>query len=511
LFTPRIVWSQIHVEHRGDNTIYKITVNVVERSTPAINYRGRSGETSIDFRGTNLLPEARGYAKIESKRGYEQVVVDFDRLQPASRFGPEYLTYVMWAITPEGRAINLGELVLDGDHGHLDVTTDMQTFGLIVTAEPYFAVRQPSNVVVMENRLRKDTEGKIEVISAKYELLERGQYVVAVPPNEVTPIRLDKKTPLDLYEARNALRIASWSGADKDASDTYRKAESLLQQAEMEEVRKPGSHEVSTVARSAVQTAEDAREIALKRQAEARAEKERADAAAREAEIRAQAQRAQQAAAEESASRARAEVEQRLEAERRARAEAEAAKAKAEADLAVQQAEMKREALQAEAGRARAAAEQAERDKAQLRQQLVDQLNRILETRDTARGLIVNMSDVLFATGKWDLKPGTREKLAKIAGIVMSHPGLRLQIEGHTDSIGSEEYNEVLSERRAYAVRDFLIQQGVNPDVVTARGYGESMPVTDNSTPAGRQQNRRVEMVVSGDVIGQPLTPPTSR
>ncbi len=471
---------------------------------------GRSGETFIDFKGTSLLPQARGFAKVESKHGYEQVVVDFEHLQPAMRLGPEYLTYVMWAITPEGRAINLGELVLDGDNGHLNVTTDMQTFGLVITAEPYFAVRQPSNVVVMENVLRKDTEGRIEVIDAKYELVDRGQYVAHVPNNEVRPFAFDKHVPLDLYEARNAVRIAGWTGAREDASDTFHKAESLLKQAGTGGNAQVGQpRRFHSRSREAVQTAEDAREIALKHQAEARAEKEREDAAAREAAIQAQAQQAQQQAADEAASRARAEEQQRLEADRRVQAEAEAAKARAEADLAAQRAEMKSQALQAEANRARLNADMAKHEKEQLRLQLVDQLNRILETRDTARGLIVNMSDVLFSTGKWDLKPGAREKLAKIAGIVLSHPGLRLQIEGHTDSVGSEEYNQVLSERRADTVREFLIEQGVQANAVTAQGYGKSLPVADNSSATGRQQNRRVEMVVSGDVIGQPLTPPT--
>src|SRR5205823_1190394 len=189
----------------------------VEQTTPAINYRHRSGSTLIDFRGTALLPDSRGVAKVESKQGYIRIESEFDKLQPATRFGPEYLTYVMWAITPEGRAINLGEIILNGDNSKLNVTTDMQAFGLIVTAEPYFAVRQPSNVVVMENAIRPDTVGKIEAIDAKYELLERGQYVVNVPPKDLRPIQLDRKTPLDLYEARNAVRVASWAGADKDA------------------------------------------------------------------------------------------------------------------------------------------------------------------------------------------------------------------------------------------------------------------------------------------------------
>jgi len=507
-FLPPDAWSQVQVQQpRGDQPIYRITINVVERSTKAINYRHRGGSTTIGFRGTPLLAEAHGEAKIESKQGYIEIEVEFDELQPATRFGPEYLTYVMWAVTPEGRATNLGEVILNGDRSKLNVTTELQAFGLIVTAEPYFAVTQPSNVVVMENYVRSDTVGKVEEIEAKYELLERGHYIVNLPPGELRPIPLDKDTPLDLYEARNALRIARWAGADKSATDSYVKAQALLQQAEGEQARHPGRRNVSMAAREAVQTAEDARLIALKRQADERMAKERADSSAREAEAKAQADRARAEADRQVASRRQAENEQRLEADRRARAEADAMKAKAEADAAAERAALERDAIRAEADRARQAAAQAERERAELRKQLTEQLNLILETRDTARGLIVNMSDVLFDTAKWTLKPGAREKLAKIAGIVISHPGLTLQVEGHTDSVGADDYNQELSEKRASSVRGFLVQQGVKSSTITAQGFGESMPVADNGNSAGRQVNRRVELVVSGDVIGSPRPP----
>jgi hypothetical protein len=203
----------------------------------------------VDFRGTPLLPDARGEAKVESKQGYIEIEVEFDDLQPATRFGPEYLTYVMWAITPEGRSTNLGEVILNGTKSKLNVTTELQAFGLIVTAEPYFAVSQPSDVVVMENIVRKDTVGKIEEISAKYELLQRGEYVLKAPPAELKPIPLDSNTPLDLYEARNAVRIARWVGADKDAAESFVKAEKLLQQAEAYKARKAGTKPVAMTAR----------------------------------------------------------------------------------------------------------------------------------------------------------------------------------------------------------------------------------------------------------------------
>jgi len=525
-----------------DSPIFKLTVNVVERTTKAINYRHRSGATMVDFRGTPLLPKARGEAKVESKQGYIEIEVEFDDLQSATRFGPEYLTYVMWAITPEGRATNLGEVILNGTKSKLNVTTELQAFGLIVTAEPYFAVSQPSDVVVMENFARKDTLGKVEEISARYELLQRGEYVVNAPPAELKPIALDNKTPLDLYEARNAVRIARWVGANKDAAESYMKAEKLLLQAEAYKARKAGTKPIAMIAREAAQTAEDARLIAVKRQEEQRLEQERQAAADREAEAKAEAARAQAQAEEDSRLRAQAETDKRLEAERRARAEAERAVAEAQAELARERAlreqaaaeqarsaaaraEAERAAAQAqaEAERARAlneqasaeqarqAAARAEREKAELRSSLVQQLNLILDTRETERGLVINISDVLFDSGQYTLKSIAREKLARVSGIVLAHPGLRLQAEGHTDSVGSDNFNQALSEKRALTVRDFLVEQGIPIASLGAQGFGKTMPVATNDTAAGRQRNRRVELVVAGDVIGIPITASLTR
>ncbi|OFW24226.1 MAG: flagellar motor protein MotB [Acidobacteria bacterium RIFCSPLOWO2_02_FULL_59_13] len=483
---------------------------IVERTAKAINYQHRNGATKIDFSGTPLMPAARGEAKVESKQGYIEIEVEFDDLQSATRFGPEYLTYVMWAITPEGRATNLGEVILNGTKSKLNVTSELQAFGLIVTAEPYFAVTQPSDVVVMENILRKDTVGKIEEIDAKYELLERGQYTLNVLPADLQPITLDKNTPLDLYEARNAVRIARWAGADVSAAESFQKASKLLEQAENYKTRKAGSKPIAMAAREAVQTAEDARLITLKRQGQERLEQERAASSDREAQANIATDRAQAEADASARGRAQAEQEQRLESERRARAEAESAAAQAraastrmEAELAANRAARDKEAAQSESEQARKiAAEQAEREKQELRDKLAEQLNKVLETRDSARGLIVNMSDVLFDTGKYTLRPVAREKLAKLSGILLAHLSLELEVEGHTDSVGSEEYNMQLSERRANAVRDYLIHEGINSSSIAARGFGEDQAIATNDTAAGRQENRRVEMVVSGDAIG---------
>jgi outer membrane protein OmpA-like peptidoglycan-associated protein len=379
-------------------------------------------------------------------------------------------------------------VLLNGNSSKMEVTTDLQTFGLIVTAEPYFAVTQPSDVVVMENFVRNDTQGTIEEIDAKYELLQRGQYVLNVNPAELRPIPLDPKTPLELYEARNAIRIARWTGADRYAADTFQKAEVSLQNAEEELHGKIGKRTVAQNSRDAAQNAEDARLITIRKMEQEEAANAKAAADRREAEANEQAAAAQRAKNEADRAKAQAQAEAD-----RARSDAEAARAAALAQEA---------AARAQLDQARMTAAQAEEEKRQLREQIRQQLNLILETRETARGLIVNMSDVLFDTGKYTLKPGAREKLAKIGGIILAHPGLRLAVEGHTDSVGGDEYNQQLSEQRAAAVRGYLVSQGVTPDAITAVGFGKSRPVTDNSTAVGRQQNRRVELVVSGEAIG---------
>jgi len=521
----------------ADSPTLTISVNVVERTTKAINYRHRGGATTIDFKGTALLPKARGEAKVESKQGYIEIEVEFDDLQTAAQFGPEYLTYVMWAITPEGRATNLGEVILNGTKSKLNVTTELQAFSLVITAEPYFAVLQPSDVIVMENAVRADTFGRIEEISTKYELLQRGQYTLNAPAEELKPLPTDRETPLDLNQARNALRIARWAHADVDASDSFAKAERQLNEAEAYKSRRAGMKPISMLAREAAQTAEDARLIALRRQEEQRLADERQAAADREADAKAQADRAKAMSEEESRRRMQAELEQKLEAERRARAEAESAASLAQAEAARQRAlrdqaaaEQAREAAvraeaeratamamaeaervralneQAAAEKAREAAARAEREKAELRSSLIQQLNLVLDTRETERGLVINISDVLFDSGQYTLKATAREKLARVSGIVLAHPGLRLEAEGHTDSIGTDEFNQQLSEKRALAVRDFLVEQGLPVTSLGAQGFGKTMPVAANETAAGRQRNRRVELVVAGDVIGIPFT-----
>jgi outer membrane protein OmpA-like peptidoglycan-associated protein len=474
------------LDRSGRVPVYRVTV--VQRMTKAINYRHRSGPTEVNFQGTDLMPQARGKIVVNSKQGRIEIKARMEDLTPATQFGPEFLTYVLWAVTPEGRPKNLGEVLLNGDNSKIEVTTDLQTFGLIVTAEPYFAVTQPSDVVVMENVVSDRTTGTIEPIDAHYELLQRGQYLLNVSPADRQTLIIDRKTPLELYEARNAIRIARWTGAETFAADSLQKAETSLQNAEDEYAgRSANKKTVAQNSRDAAQAAEDARLITVRHIEDQRLADERAATAKREADAAAQASQAEseRAAAEQA----------RLEAER------DKEKADAAAQRALQQKTAADADRAAEAERSRRAVAQAEEDKARLREQLREQLNAVLETRETARGLIVNMSDVLFDTGKYSLKPGAKEKLAKISGIVLGHPGLQLAIEGHTDSVGSDEFNQRLSEQRADTVRSYLLAQGVPSDSVTARGLGKDQPVASNNTASGRQLNRRVELVVSGSTI----------
>ena len=498
-------------------------VNVVSRSVQAVNYEHRSGASKLDFAGTDLMPSANGEAKVNSKRGSIEIEAEFGNLQKPTTFGNEYLTYVLWAISPEGRAVNVGEVLVSDNHrSKLNVTTDLQAFALIVTAEPYYAVRQPSNVVVLENVAREDTKGTTEAVNAKYELMERGGYIPT--GYKFDPVVLNARLPLEFFEARNALRIAQSEGAEQYASDSYEHAIQLMNNAdEYATSRHIDRKPLIAVAREAVQTSEDARAIAVKKLDEIRLSNERQDSADAQAKSQGQAddairQKDQAQSDAVNALAAKTQAESDAAKARADAAEAQSATAQAQSDMATSAATSASEvsAAQADAEQSRLAAEQAqqsaqqaETDKAAMRTRLSEQLNSILQTRDSARGLIVSMSDVLFDTGKYSLKPGAREKLAKVAGILLAYPGLDIEVGGYTDNVGSDEMNQTLSENRAGSVRDYLVQQGVLTNSVSARGFGNTSPVASNDSSSGRQQNRRVELLVSGEAIGSPVNATT--
>ncbi len=494
-------------------------VNVVSRTTRAVSYKHRSGSTRINFQGTDLMPSATGEARVDSKRGTLDIQAEFSGLERPTSFGNEYLTYVLWAISPEGRAVNIGEVLVGDNHrSKLDVTTDLQAFALVVTAEPYYAVRRPSNVVVLENAIRSDTVGATEAVDAKYELIDRGGYIPT--GYNFDPVVLSANLPLEFFEARNAVRIAKSAGAETFASSSYENAVRKMRQADdLAIMRHPDRKALIAASREVVQTADDAREIAVKRIDADRIGADRDAAATRVADANAQSDEDKRArrhadAARADADRRRADADLAAAAAQQQQQAAQADSdrnrvAAADANQAAANAQQGQRDAEADADRNRAAAassdlqlQQAVQDREDLRARLLVQFNAILATHDTARGLVVNLSDVLFDTAKFTLRPEAREKLAKISGIILAYPDLRLAIEGNTDSVGSDEMNQELSERRAGAVLDYLANQNIPASSMTSHGFGKTQPIASNDTPEGRQQNRRVELIVTGDVIG---------
>jgi outer membrane protein OmpA-like peptidoglycan-associated protein len=509
----------------SNSSSFPTATATVSRTTKAMHYRLQSGSTKIDFQATDLLQGASGEAKIEGKKTNFEVEAKFTGFEPATKFGLEYLTYVLWAVSPQGRPDNLGELSLDKNgNGHVKAFTDLQTFGMVVTAEPYFAVTQPGNMVVAESVAISGAA--TENIEARYEVVTRGTYSSTNTHIQDAIFGIDSKTPLALFEARNALRIAHIAEADKFAASIIAKASQQESHAEDLYRQKQNKATIEAAAKEATQTAEEARVMAVKQKAEQEAQ---ADAAAREAKARADADAQARGRAEAETARAQAE-QARMQAEQ-AKAEAErmkqeaiaaaqeASRQKEEAEKAKADAVAQQQALAAETEKAKADAaqseslrqqaeimrQQAEKDKADLRARLLQQLNSILATRDSARGLIANMSDVLFRSGSYELLPAARERLAKVSGIILAYPSLHLAVEGHTDSVGGDEYNQNLSEHRAESVREYFVQQGVPANSIEAKGFGKTEPIAANDTAEGRAQNRRVELVLSGDAIGSSI------
>jgi len=463
--------------------IYKVTV--IGRTVSAVNYQYRSGPTQIDFRGTVLLPSAKGEATVESKAGRTEIDAHFEHLAPAQQFGAEYLTYVLWAITPEGHAKNLGEVLANGsDKGHTRVTSDLQAFGLIVTAEPYAAVHSPSDVVVLENQVRPDTIGTTEPIQAHYELMPRGAYTYNVPAGLGATGRKVSMTEyeetVELYQAQNAVQIAEAQGAAQYAPDVFKKARAQYETARQLHSDRAGKTAIITAARQAAQTAEDARTLTVARKhdaelAAARGEAERQQQLRLQAE--ADAQRAQSQAADAQAQAVAAE-NARIQAEARANAAAAAPPAMVvEREVVVQ--------TQPD--------DSGHKAQMTLRARLMAQLNGPLEALDTARGLIVTVPDSDFRGTA--LTASTTSSLAHVAATVMSQRGLTIEVDGNSDS--AEPSAERIALERAAAVKDALILAGLQPDRITTRGLGNTQPFGPNAS-----DNRRVEVVIHGDPIG---------
>jgi outer membrane protein OmpA-like peptidoglycan-associated protein len=468
--------------------------SLISKSTVAIGFTVGGGSTKVDLTGTSLMPQANGEAKVQARAnaGLTNIELSVKGMTPPSKLGAEYLTFVLWVVTPDGRTGNSGELLINKNgEGKLVATTPAQAFSIIISAEPYFAVRVPSEMVVLEMETRKNTKGKLFPIT-EYKLMKRDQYAKLGNPLALTPDL--SRVPLEMFEARNAVDIAKARGAAQYSPDIFSKAQASLAMAENYLTSNADKKQIVSTAKQAVQFAEDARAFAAERQDQERIAAERqaaANKARSEAEAKADAEAKRQA---EIAAAKQAQIKAEADAEAKRQAELAAAK----------QAQMQAEAdaLKAKEDAAKAEAERARQAAADLRAQLLEQFNKVLPTTDTPRGLQVNMGDVLFDTGKYNLRMPAQLGLAKLSGIVLSHPGLKLAIEGYTDTTGTAAFNQTLSEQRANAVRDYLIQQGLDAGSVTAQGFGPADPVASNDTPQGRQQNRRVEIIISGEVIG---------
>lgn len=474
-------------------------VILAKRHTLAVRYKDND-DTSVNITGTPLNPQAMGKADVKRKEGRTRVKVKMEHLGHPQSLGAYYTTYVLWAVAPEGQADNLAELPIRNDF-EVDVTTAFQTFGLIITAEPHSAVKLPSPVIVAENTLRKGTEGVIEASRIEYSGDPGDLYVVSTP--NAPALSADYNTPLMILGARRSVEIASRAGARRFAEQELREAEVKL--AALEQTwpsRRKDEEKFSGLAHDVMRLGERARELSVERLTQARLDAERRAARNTIADARSEAERAkdeaerareQAAASQDAAGRAERELaEARLRVEQ---AQTEADKAKAREDLA-----------RVEAERARMDAEQAKREKDALQQRLFMSISAILDTRREARGLIVNLSDVLFDFNQASLKPGAREKLSKLAGILLAYPGtFHMEIEGHTDAIGSQDYNQKLSEDRAQSVASYLLKAGITSGrIVAVRGFGKLTPVSTNDTPEGRQMNRRVEIIIA-DLDGQPV------
>jgi outer membrane protein OmpA-like peptidoglycan-associated protein len=483
------IWAQ--------DTVPLYNVTVIEHSLQAVNYQYRSGPTEIDFRGTVLLSKAKGRATVESNRGRTEIDAKLQGLASPQAFGREYLTYVLWAISPEGAPHNLGEVVANGGNdAHLRVTTDLQAFGMLVTVEPYAAVRQPSDVVVLENQVRPGTIGKIEPIQAKTELLPRGHYVLDKQKSqdllnqEAPKVSMGEYEQLSqIYQAENAMALARTVNADTLAPDVFAKAQQLLQEAKQKHASKAGTSFVVQSAREAAQTADDARVIALKKSQ---------DDKVANAEQRV-------AAAQQETQRARAEADAARAETARLRADNNQVDTRPEEPAAPPPPVQPPPPAQPPIATHPAVTQPAVTQPAinpgsvtpemQFRSRLYIELKAVADTLDTPRGLVVVIPDTNFKDGNLtDAPVNELSRVAKMIGTM----GLQITVEGNSDT----NANDALSWKRAESVKEALISSGLRSNTITARGLGNSRPTTSNATEAGRIENRRVEILLSGGPIG---------
>ncbi len=486
----------------------------VKRSTLAVRYV-ENKKTSVNLTGSPLAPRALGKVEVEYKRNVARIKLKVQNLDSPQTFGPFYTTFVVWAITPEGQAENLIELP-SGYSAEIQTQSSAQTFGVIITAEPHSAVKMPSQKLIADTTLPKNTTAGVQTTQAEYRADKGALYET----QEDSVLKADYTTPRLVLGARRSMDIARRAGAKEFSREELTESEEKL--ATLEQIwprNLKDETKFSGLARDVMRLSQVARDQAVERELQARIENERQERMRRLEEARAQAEaaRAEAERVKLEADRARAEAElakaraeaakaeaekaERASAEERARREQAAREAEAQrlaAERAQAEARAETERARAETERARQATEEAKRERDAALQKLYVSLSEILDTKRETRGFIVNLGDVLFDTGKATLKSAAREKLSKLAGILLAYPGLlTLEIEGHTDSVGSDELNNRLSLNRAQSVNDYLTGAGVNAErIKSVQGFGKTKPIATNDTAAGRQMNRRVEIVI---------------
>jgi outer membrane protein OmpA-like peptidoglycan-associated protein len=510
IFPLLLVWKTSQtkgaqqVDEKKPELVQAVKAITGTRESMAITYP--EGITiTVKFQGTQRLPFATGEAKIERKRGTTEIEMELDEVKPASAFGGDYNTYVLWTVSPEGHMVNAGEFIVRGNRSKLNVTTTLETFGMFITAEPHYLVPYPSRFVVMENtRPTRQLGGVVSTSQIKYHASEGIYNFERETLAKTAEAKAEIRT--DIGQARTAVQLAERAGAAKFAADELTRAKEQLLKAEQGAAMGTGVNTQMIQGKEVVRLAFEAQRLAEERSFQAALDAERKANADEAARLERNIQQAQT-----DAERARLLAEQRqmqLEMEERARQASEVAKAQAERDaqaalLAKAQAEATAAKAAADAESARlakaqadAAAEAARRQAEDASNKMQAALSKVVETRRTARGLILNLPDILFEFGKANLKPETREVLAKVSGILLVASGYHLSIEGHADSVGSDEFNQKLSEARAQSVFDYLYQSGVSQEIMNTRGLGKTQPRESNDTAKGRQANRRVEIII---------------
>ncbi|MDH3283814.1 MAG: OmpA family protein [Acidobacteriota bacterium] len=456
----------------------------------------------VPFGARPGAPKARLGAEVAFKDGQARIEVSYERMKPAILYGGDVTCYVLWAVTRGGAAENLGELIVEDRDARYEFTTGKKSFALIVTAEPYYLVSRPSELLVF-------VSGPVEKKRAASEKFAFSGFAPA-PKHAITDVSViawDDDTPLVLLQARKAVELATERGAGTHAPRLLQEARQALDGANSLSTRSPRSRNLLDLARRAVALGNEAINVTMNRLEGIELER---TIAARRAEMAALEKRASEA--EASADAASAEARRAAEESSRTRAQVEearlqiAATTKEKERMAVETAALRQEKSTIEASMASLRAERAElqqgmaslsEEKTQLSGRLQEALSHVAETKESARGFIVSLPDILFDTGQSTLKPEAELTLAKLSGILLVMPDLGATIEGHTDSTGSADFNLDLSQRRALAVMEFMIRQGIVPDKMKSVGYGLERPVADNATREGRAKNRRVEIVIA--------------